>query len=139
MAADKFALGKRFCSFAEVESALNDLRKDGSHPLCVYNSHKGEDYNRKQLSRKYPNEPVHLLQRPMCTLWPTLTMRKGVAAYSAVILAWMPIQNHSFLQQGSELFSCQGVSSCLITITALEKRSIRITLQRESSRKTRRY
>lgn len=58
MAADKFAVGKRFSSFAEVESALNDLRKDGSHPLRVYNSQKGEDYNRKRLSRKYPGEPV---------------------------------------------------------------------------------
>ena len=58
MAEEKLAVGKRFSSFSEVESALNNLRKDGHHPLRVYNSQKGEDYNRKRLSRKYPVEPV---------------------------------------------------------------------------------
>ena len=49
MAADKFALGKWFSSFAGVESSLKDLRLDGSHPLRVYNSQKGEDYNQSNL------------------------------------------------------------------------------------------
>ena len=30
--------------FAGVKSSLKGLRKDGSHPLCTYNSRKGEDY-----------------------------------------------------------------------------------------------
>jgi len=41
MAADKCAVGSLLSSFAEVESTLNDLRKDGSHPLRLYNSQKG--------------------------------------------------------------------------------------------------
>ena len=57
MAEEKLAVGKRFSNFSEVESALNNLRKDGHHLLRVYNSQKGEDYNRKRLSRKYPGEP----------------------------------------------------------------------------------
>ena len=59
IAEKKLVVGKRFSSSSEVESALNNqLRKDGHHQLRVYNSQKGEDYNRKRLSRKYPGEPV---------------------------------------------------------------------------------
>ena len=56
--ADKFVLGKSFSSFSDVESALNELKKDGKHPLRVFNSQKCEHYNQKRLSRKYPGEAV---------------------------------------------------------------------------------
>lgn len=56
--ASVFSPGKRFPSFADVESALDELKKIEYHPLRVYNSQKGEDYNKKRLSRKYPGEPV---------------------------------------------------------------------------------
>lgn len=47
--AEQLAVGKRFSSFSEIESALNNLGKDGHHPLRVYNSQNGEDYNRSDL------------------------------------------------------------------------------------------
>ena len=48
------ATGKTFDSFSELEAALEELRKNGCHPLRVYNSQTGKDHNRKRLSVKNP-------------------------------------------------------------------------------------
>ena len=56
----EIAVGKTFDSFSELEGALEGLRKDGCHPLRVYNSQTAKDYNRKRLSAKNPVEPVDI-------------------------------------------------------------------------------
>lgn len=51
--AEPLTKGKRFFTFSEVESALERLRKTGHHPLRVFNSQTGRDYN-----RKHADQPV---------------------------------------------------------------------------------
>ena len=51
---------KTFDSFSELEAALEELRKNGCHPLRVYNSQTAKDYNRKRLSAKNPVDPVDI-------------------------------------------------------------------------------
>ena len=54
------AIGKTFDSFSELEAALEELRKNGCHPLRVHNSQTAKDYNRKRLSAKNPVDPVDI-------------------------------------------------------------------------------
>ena len=51
-------VGRTFESFSELEVALGELRKDGCHPLRVFNSQTAIDYNKKRLSSKNPVEPM---------------------------------------------------------------------------------
>jgi len=51
-------VGRTFESFSELEVALGELRKNGCHPLRVFNSQTAIDYNKKRLSTKNPVEPV---------------------------------------------------------------------------------
>ena len=54
----KMEVGRTFGSFFELEAALEELRKNGCHPLRVFNSQTAKDYNKKRLSTKNPVEPV---------------------------------------------------------------------------------
>ena len=51
-------VGARFESFRQFETALEELKHDGNHPLRVYNSQTAEDYNKKRVTKKIFTEPV---------------------------------------------------------------------------------
>ena len=51
-------VGQTFDSFNDFLAALEKVKNEGCHPLRVFNSQKGEDYNRKRLTRKFPGDPV---------------------------------------------------------------------------------
>ena len=48
----------RFESFPQFQEALEELKRNGSHPLRVYNSQSAEDYNKKRVSKKFFTERV---------------------------------------------------------------------------------
>ena len=56
----EIATGKTFDSFSELEATLEELHKNGCHPLRVYNSQTAKDYNRKRLSAKNPVDPFDI-------------------------------------------------------------------------------
>ena len=45
-------VGRTFESFSELEVALGELRKNGCHPLRVFNSQTAIDYNKKGTQHK---------------------------------------------------------------------------------------
>ena len=52
------SVGQTFDSFSDFLAALAKVKNEGYHPFRVFNSQKGEDYNRKRLTRKFPGDPV---------------------------------------------------------------------------------
>ena len=46
-------VGTRFESFTQFQEALEELKRNGSHPLQVYNSHSAEAHNKKRVSKKF--------------------------------------------------------------------------------------
>ena len=53
-------VGETFSTFAEFKQALDKLKKSGCHPLRVFNSQTGKNYNLKRIGRKYSSEPVDI-------------------------------------------------------------------------------
>ena len=46
-------VGARFKSFTQFHEALEELKRNGSHPLRVYNSQSAEAHNKKRVSKKF--------------------------------------------------------------------------------------
>ena len=46
-------VGTRFENFTQFQEALEELKRNGSHPLRVYNSQSAEDYNKKRISKNF--------------------------------------------------------------------------------------
>ena len=52
------SVGQTFSTFTDASKAIETLKNEGHHPLRVFNSQSGSDYNKKRLSRKFPGIAV---------------------------------------------------------------------------------
>ena len=88
-AEEKLAAGKHFSSFSAVKSALNNWR-DTTRYKCMIAKRANTTTESDlivsiQVNHQCVQVPIHLLQRPMCTLWATLTYRgKGYSLFSGL-------------------------------------------------------
>ena len=54
-------VGTQFDTFEQFHTALDDLKQNGYHPLCVYNSQSAEDYNKQRKKKKIITENTDLV------------------------------------------------------------------------------
>ena len=51
-------VGTQFDTFEQFHMALDDLKRNGYHPLRVYNSQSAEDYNKQRKKKKIITEKI---------------------------------------------------------------------------------